>query len=111
MKRDATTVANWNFQRIIPCHGVSKIACICLCETDLLDRTSLKMMAIKFGEMFTRLSSIDLSLIPVSLKAELSVADHNARIYQTFWNLRVLTISCRYRDWLSSATEPSNKVI
>jgi len=21
MKRDATTVANWNFQRIIPCHG------------------------------------------------------------------------------------------
>jgi hypothetical protein len=63
MKRDATTVANWNFQRIIPCHGVSDITCICLCETDLLGRTSSKRMAIKFGEMFTRLSSLDLLMI------------------------------------------------
>jgi len=63
MKRDATTVANWDFQRIIPCHGVSKIACIYLCETDLLGRTSSKRMAIKFGETFTRLSLLDRLLI------------------------------------------------
>ena len=28
MKRDARTVASWNFDRIIPCHGVSVHPCL-----------------------------------------------------------------------------------
>jgi hypothetical protein len=29
MRRDARTVADWDFERIIPCHGVSTSHCVC----------------------------------------------------------------------------------
>lgn len=33
MKKDVKTVADWDFERIIPCHGVSPAYVIYLCET------------------------------------------------------------------------------
>lgn len=55
MKNDARTVASWDFEKIIPCHGVCRV-----CEMRFLsclltgqNRMSLRLMGRRLGRGFT----------------------------------------------------------
>jgi hypothetical protein len=57
MRRDAKTVAGWNFERIIPCHGVRSFALYDTLESVPLltcGRMLLKLKAIRLGDMPSR---------------------------------------------------------